>query len=186
MTNFSLRGIYDEVERRITPPVETVVHSEEFAATLKLVGMARDAVGSRIDAVGAAVLHAVNLPAGSDIRKLRRQVGDLDYELRRLRREVVDGAGESRPAGRPDETAGTSRTPETERGDDSGVDAFSALDRVKQEVERNTLRARNGIKMAAGLSAPRLGVTPRTWCGATAAPGCSATATTTSSTGRRC
>lgn len=37
----------------------------------------------------------------------------------------------------------------------------SALDRVRQEIERNALRARNGIKMAAGMTAPRLGATPR-------------------------
>lgn len=90
MSRFSLRGLYDEIERRITPPVESVVHSDEFAATLKVVGRTRDAIGGRIDAAGAAVLHAVNLPAGSDIRKLRRQVGDLDYEIRRLRRELAE------------------------------------------------------------------------------------------------
>lgn len=90
MSNFSLRGLYDEVERRITPPVEAVVHSDEFAITLKIVGRTRAAIGGRIDAVGAAVLHAVNLPAGSDIRKLRRQVGQLDYEVRRLRRDLAE------------------------------------------------------------------------------------------------
>lgn len=37
----------------------------------------------------------------------------------------------------------------------------SALDRVRQEIERNAHRARNGIKMAAGLNAPDIGVTPR-------------------------
>jgi len=90
MSTFSLRGLYDELERRITPPVETVVHSDEFAATMKIIGRTRSAIGGRIDAAGAAVLHAVNLPAGSDIRKLRRQVGDLDYEIRRLRRELAE------------------------------------------------------------------------------------------------
>lgn len=97
MGNFSLRGLYDEVERRITPPVETVVHSEEFVIAMKVVGRTRDAIGGRIDAVGAAVLHTVNLPAGSDIKKLRRQVGDLDFEIRRLRRELADRAAQDRP-----------------------------------------------------------------------------------------
>ena len=35
------------------------------------------------------------------------------------------------------------------------------LDRVRRDVERNALRARNGIKLAAGLDRPRLGQTPR-------------------------
>lgn len=35
------------------------------------------------------------------------------------------------------------------------------VERIRREVERNALRARNGIKMAAGLSAPRLGASPK-------------------------
>jgi polyhydroxyalkanoate synthase len=35
------------------------------------------------------------------------------------------------------------------------------LDRVRRDVERNALRARNGIKLAAGLDRPRLGQSPR-------------------------
>jgi polyhydroxyalkanoate synthase subunit PhaC len=36
-----------------------------------------------------------------------------------------------------------------------------ALDRVRQEVDRNLQRARNGIKLAAGTSRPALGQTPK-------------------------
>ena len=39
--------------------------------------------------------------------------------------------------------------------------SLGVIDRVRQEVERNALRARNGIRMAAGLSRPKLGVTPK-------------------------
>jgi polyhydroxyalkanoate synthase subunit PhaC len=35
------------------------------------------------------------------------------------------------------------------------------LDRVRRDVERNALRARNGIKLAAGIDRPRLGRTPK-------------------------
>src|SRR6185369_9463720 len=40
-------------------------------------------------------------------------------------------------------------------------DVRSPLDRIRQEIERTALRARNGIKLAAGLSQPSVGVTPR-------------------------
>ena len=40
-------------------------------------------------------------------------------------------------------------------------DPRGALDTLRQEIERNALRARNGIKLVAGVSAPPLGVTPR-------------------------
>ena len=38
---------------------------------------------------------------------------------------------------------------------------MNVLDRMLLEVERNALRARNGIRMAAGLSRPKLGTTPK-------------------------
>lgn len=41
------------------------------------------------------------------------------------------------------------------------VSSAGILERVRREVERNALRARNGIKMAAGLSRPELGTTPK-------------------------
>lgn len=40
-------------------------------------------------------------------------------------------------------------------------DPRGALDRVRREVERNALRARNGIKLAAGASRPGVGLTPK-------------------------
>jgi len=39
--------------------------------------------------------------------------------------------------------------------------SVNVLDRVLLEVERNALRARHGIRMAAGLSRPKLGTTPK-------------------------
>ena len=38
---------------------------------------------------------------------------------------------------------------------------MSVLDKVRREVERNALRARNGIRLAAGIDRPGLGLTPK-------------------------
>src|SRR5579859_5473521 len=38
---------------------------------------------------------------------------------------------------------------------------LSALDGVRREIERNALRARNGIRMATGISRPGVGLTPK-------------------------
>ena len=38
---------------------------------------------------------------------------------------------------------------------------MSVLDRVRREVERNALRARNGIRLAAGIDPPGLGLSPK-------------------------
>ena len=37
----------------------------------------------------------------------------------------------------------------------------AVLDRVRRDVERNALRARNGIKLAAGIDRPGVGLTPK-------------------------
>jgi polyhydroxyalkanoate synthase subunit PhaC len=38
---------------------------------------------------------------------------------------------------------------------------MGALDRVRREVERNALRARNGIRMTTGISQPGVGQSPK-------------------------
>jgi polyhydroxyalkanoate synthase subunit PhaC len=39
--------------------------------------------------------------------------------------------------------------------------SVSIIDRVRREVERNALRARNGVRLAAGRARPEIGVTPK-------------------------
>lgn len=78
------RRVFDRVEREVTPRVESVVHGEEFARAMTVVSRARAGVRRRIEDTSARLWHLVNLPAGSDVRRLRRQVGELDREIRRL------------------------------------------------------------------------------------------------------
>jgi hypothetical protein len=89
MSALSLRGVYDAIERRVSPRVEATVNSHEYAAVTIGAKRLRRAIGSRIEGLNAGLLHLVNLPAGSDIRKLRRQIGELDYEVRTLRMTLV-------------------------------------------------------------------------------------------------
>lgn len=95
----SLRGIYNAVESRATPVVEDVVHSAGFGDVAKTVMALRRRAGGAIEGITAGVLHAVNLPAGTDMRKLRRQLGELDYEVRRLRIEVAEKAANEETEG---------------------------------------------------------------------------------------
>ena len=46
----------------------------------------------------------------------------------------------------------------------------TVLDRVRRDVERNALRARNGIKLVIGSTAPVWGTPPRTSSGSGAGP----------------
>jgi hypothetical protein len=82
------RRTYDAIETTVTLWVETVVHTGQFASTTALVAGIRRRVGDQFNGVAARVLHLFNLPARTDIQRLRRQVGALDREIRHLRAEL--------------------------------------------------------------------------------------------------
>jgi hypothetical protein len=54
-----------------------------------LLAGARSSAGDQAGRVSACLLHACNLPAGTDISRLRRQLGELDREVRQLRLELA-------------------------------------------------------------------------------------------------
>lgn len=108
--DLSLRGMFDVVEKRVTPVVEDVVRSDEFRTVNSVVGGLQRVAARKAQGMVASVLHAVNLPAGTDMKKLRRQIGELDYEVRQLRMELAardDDTGRDDPgrndAGRDDD-----------------------------------------------------------------------------------
>ena len=78
------RRAFDAVERNVSPRVESMVHSDEFARMTALIASSRRLAGKRVNAIAASVWHLVNLPASTDVQRLRRQVGELDREVRRL------------------------------------------------------------------------------------------------------
>ena len=77
------RRTYDAVETTVTPWVEAVVHTGEFASTSTLKTRMRRRIGDQVNGVAARFLHLFN-----DIQRLRRQVGALDREVRRLSAEL--------------------------------------------------------------------------------------------------
>jgi hypothetical protein len=78
------RRAYDAVERNVSPRVEAVVHSDEFATVTAVIASTRQVAGSQVNAVAARLWHLLNLPAASDVQRLRTQVGALDRQVRRL------------------------------------------------------------------------------------------------------
>jgi len=82
------RQFYDAVERRATPHAKAVTHSDEFAHATALLSGARKAVQVRAGKVAAKGWHLLNLPAGTDVHRLRMQVGALDREVRLLTLEL--------------------------------------------------------------------------------------------------
>jgi len=78
------RQAYDAAERAVTPRAEELVRSEYFSLATALVRRAQTLAGGSVQGLSARVWHLVNLPAGSDITRLRTQIGSLDREVRRL------------------------------------------------------------------------------------------------------
>jgi hypothetical protein len=78
------RQAFDAVERRVTPPAEQLVRTPGFAVGVALVSRGRSAARGAARGLTARAWHLLNLPAGSDVSRLRNQIGALDREVRRL------------------------------------------------------------------------------------------------------
>jgi hypothetical protein len=101
---------FDAAERAVAPRLEQAVQSPAFAEALSLALRAQVAARRTVEARTRALWHLANLPAGSDVTALRRQVAALDRELHTLTTVVEraladlqedDDAQAPRAAGRP-------------------------------------------------------------------------------------
>ncbi len=81
------------------PLAEQVVKTEEFAQAAALFTSVNKAIRTELDKLTARVWHAVNLPAGTDVQRLKQQVGSLDRELRLLSLELQRARKEAKRRG---------------------------------------------------------------------------------------
>jgi hypothetical protein len=78
------RRAFETVEGAVAPHLESLVRTDEYAWVAATLTWAQATVRHQLADTSAAVWHLVNLPAGSDVARLRAQVGALDREVRRL------------------------------------------------------------------------------------------------------
>jgi len=78
------RRAYDAVDRSITPHAESFVRTPTFAQGAALFQRVQSMARDGLRDLSSRAWHLVNLPAGSDVSRLRAQVGSLDREVRRL------------------------------------------------------------------------------------------------------
>jgi hypothetical protein len=78
------RQAFDAAEKRVTPHAESMVRTPGFATGVTLLRRAQVLARDTARGVSARAWHLVNLPAGSDLARLRAQIGALDREVRRL------------------------------------------------------------------------------------------------------
>lgn len=85
----SAKDVYDVLEGKLAPELESLVRTEGFAQTVALAASLGKATSRQVTRISTRLLHTVNLPASTDIQRLRRQVGALDREIRQLRMELA-------------------------------------------------------------------------------------------------
>src|SRR5260370_39116496 len=82
------RRASEAAEGAMARRVASVVHSPAFVATAGWATHARARVRAGLAQAGEGMWHLVNLPAASDITRLRRQLGALDRDVRHLTLEL--------------------------------------------------------------------------------------------------
>ena len=78
------RQAFDAAERAVTPRAESLVRTPSFAVGAALVRRAQNLARESAQGLTTRAWHLVNLPAGTDVSRLRAQIGALDRDVRRL------------------------------------------------------------------------------------------------------
>ena len=121
------RQAFDKAERAVAPRAENLVRTPGFSLGAALVRRAQTLARGTARDVSARAWHLLNLPAGSDVTRLRAQIGALDREVRRLALQLEA----ERRAG-----IATIRTPTRPSTEDSHADAAQPADRARPRPAR--------------------------------------------------
>lgn len=78
------------VERAVGEPIEAAVRSETYFDLVSTTTRVRRKVGGAAEGVSRRCLHLLNLPAGSDIRRLRQQLARMERRLNELSHDIAD------------------------------------------------------------------------------------------------
>jgi hypothetical protein len=101
-----LKVVY-RLERAIGEPIESAVHSDAyFDVVAEATRLRARAVGA-VEGVSRRCLHLLNLPAGTDLRRVREQLGRMERRLNDINDELAalerpaDRNGGGEPSHRP-------------------------------------------------------------------------------------
>jgi len=95
------RQVYNSWEQAVTPGLQQVTASTGFRDLMAMSMKANADLTREIERASRQWLHLWNLPAATDVRRLRQQVSSLERELLALRNEL-----ERTGAGTPTSTPG--------------------------------------------------------------------------------
>ena len=91
-----LRTVH-KLERTIGGPVESVVRSDTYFDTMSRLSKTRRAAIDVVEGLSRRGLHLFNLPAGTDVRRMREQLSRLERRLDQLSYDVRDLDEDGRP-----------------------------------------------------------------------------------------
>jgi hypothetical protein len=84
------RLMFDTAERGIGIPLEAMVRTEVFHDLLAVTRRARNGALAQTEQLSRRGLHLANLPAGSDMRRLREQVARLERRVVSLSKQLEE------------------------------------------------------------------------------------------------
>jgi hypothetical protein len=88
-------------ERAVGVPVESAVRSDAYFDLVTQANRARARMTRTFEDVSEQWLHLFNLPAASEVRRLREQLGRLERQLDRVAKDLADRDEDERPAKAP-------------------------------------------------------------------------------------
>jgi len=92
-------------ERAIGEPVEQFVRSDAYFDAMTQVNRARAHLTRRFEGVWEEWLHLFNMPAATDVRRLREQLSRLERQVNRIAKELQDRDEEERERTKPKRAA---------------------------------------------------------------------------------
>jgi hypothetical protein len=75
-------------ERAIGAPVEAAVHSDAYFDVVTELSRGKRRLTGALESVSKRGLHLLNLPAGTDIRRVREQLARMDRRLLQISKEL--------------------------------------------------------------------------------------------------
>jgi hypothetical protein len=88
------RQSFDAVERELSPRLEAMVRSEQFAVAVGLAARVQRGMEHELARTTRRVLHRLNLPAGTDVTRILNEIGQLRIQVRDLQAELDEARAE--------------------------------------------------------------------------------------------
>jgi hypothetical protein len=81
--------VVHRIERAIGGPVESAVHSDAYFDTVAQMTRVRSQLIGVVEELSRRCLHLVNLPAGTDVRRVREQLARMERRINALSDEIA-------------------------------------------------------------------------------------------------